>query len=277
MKILATDLDRTLLPNGSWPVDANAIPLFNEWTAKQGILVVYVTGRNLNLTESAIRQYGVRFPDILCGGVGTTIRHYENSAWSMDQGWIERVHSMSPRWDNPAIREALAHVSGMREQEAEHQNEFKQSYYVDHQNRESILAEVEGLIGGKFDEVLVYSFDSNNGNGLLDVLPASATKQTSLEYVAEAYQAGKDVVFCGDSGNDVFPLTAGFLGVMVRNADEQLVQQVTEAKQKNDAIQIYHAQGGFKGLNGYYVSGVLEGAYHYGLLDDTVELTTPLA
>ncbi|MCW8829356.1 MAG: HAD family hydrolase, partial [Gammaproteobacteria bacterium] len=206
MKILATDLDRTLLPNGSWPVDENAIPLFNEWTAKQGLLVVYVTGRNLHLTEKAICEYGVRFPDILCGDVGTTIRHYENGAWSMDQGWIDHVHVMSPRWDNPAIRAALAQVSGMREQEAEHQNEFKQSYYVDHQHRETILAEVEGLIGGRFDEVLIYSFDSNNGNGLLDVLPASATKQTALEYVAKIYDAGKDVVFCGDSGNDVFPL-----------------------------------------------------------------------
>ena len=273
MKILATDLDRTLLPNGHWPADEKAIGLFNEWTARQGLLVVYVTGRNLDLTENAISEYGVRFPDILCGDVGTTIRHYKNGAWSMDQGWVDHVHAMSPRWDNPAIRHALAQVEGMREQEAEHQNEFKQSYYVEHQKRETILAEVEGLIGGRFDEVLIYSFDSGNGNGLLDVLPASATKQTSLEYVAKVYQAaGNDVVFCGDSGNDIFPLTAGFLGVMVRNADEQLVQQVTEAKEKNDALQIYHAQGGFRGLNGYYVSGVLEGAYHYGLLDDSVEL-----
>ena len=159
----------------------------------------------------------------------------------------------------------------MRQQQAEHLNEFKQSYYVDHSRRDVIRAEVEQLVGGKFDEVLVYSFDSSNGNGLLDILPTSATKQTSLEYVARVHDAGADVVFCGDSGNDVFPLTANFLGVMVRNVDEQLVQQVTAAK-KNDRIQIYHARGGFRGLNGYYVSGVLEGAYHYGLLDDTVEL-----
>lgn len=272
MKILATDLDRTLLPNGTWPVDEQAIELFNEWTVKQGVLVVYVTGRNLKLTEEAISHYGVRYPDILCGDVGTTIRHYVNSAWSMDQGWVHHVHGMSPRWNNQAIREALTNVPGISEQEAEHLNEFKQSYYVDHQNRDAILTEVEALIGARFDEVLVYSFDSNNGNGLLDVLPASATKRTSLEYVARAYEAGRDVVFCGDSGNDFFPLTANFLGVMVRNADEQLVQQVTEATRQNDDIQIYHARGGFMGLNGYYVSGVLEGAYHYGLLDDTVDL-----
>ena len=272
MKILATDLDRTLLPNGSWPVDKNAIALFNEWTAKQGILVVYVTGRNLRLTEEAINEYGVRYPDILCGDVGTTIRHYENGEWSMDQGWVNHVHAMSPRWNNHAIRESLVNVTGIQEQQAEHLNEFKQSYYVDHQKRDAIMVEVEALVGGKFDEVLIYSYDSNNGNGLLDVLPVSATKQTSLEYVAAAYEAGRDVVFCGDSGNDVFPLTANFRGVMVRNADEQLVQQVTEAMKANKSIQIYHAQGGFKGLNGYYVSGVLEGAHHYGLLDDKVQL-----
>ncbi|MEW8324585.1 MAG: HAD-IIB family hydrolase [Candidatus Thiodiazotropha taylori] len=274
MKILATDLDRTLLPNGSWPVDEYAIELFNEWTAKQGVLVVYVTGRNLDLTEKAIDEFGVRFPDILCGDVGTTIRHYENNAWSKDLGWVEHVHRMSPDWNNSAIRSTLEGVDGLREQESEHQNEFKQSYYVDHQNQETIMRKVERLVGGRFDEVLVYSFDSSNGNGLLDVLPASATKQTSLEYVAKVYDAGSDVVFCGDSGNDVFPLTAGFLGVMVRNADEQLVKQVITAKLNNDALKIYHAKGNFKGLNGYYVSGVLEGAYHYGVLDDSVELTT---
>jgi len=44
MKILATDLDRTLLPNGSWENDSEAISLFNELTEKHGVHVVYVTG-----------------------------------------------------------------------------------------------------------------------------------------------------------------------------------------------------------------------------------------
>ena len=61
MKILATDLDRTLLPNGSWERDSEAISLFNELTEKNGVLVVYVTGRNLDLTENAIKDLGVRY------------------------------------------------------------------------------------------------------------------------------------------------------------------------------------------------------------------------
>ncbi|MCP5418384.1 MAG: HAD-IIB family hydrolase [Chromatiaceae bacterium] len=268
MKILATDLDRTLLPNGKWEADRDAIERFNQLTEQEDLLVVYVTGRNLNLTLHAINTYGVRFPDVLCGDVGTTIRRYQQGEWSYDNGWVTHVKHASPRWNATAIRDTVANVAGIREQESEHQNQFKQSYYVEHENSEQILREIDQLVKGRFDEVIVYSFDSQDGKGLLDFLPASATKQTALEYVAEAFGAAKeDVVFCGDSGNDIFPLTAGFRGVLVRNADDQLVENVTTAMQQNPALQVYFAKGGFNGLNGYYTSGVIEGAYHYQLFN----------
>ena len=33
-------------------------------------------------------------------------------------------------------------------------------------------------------------------------------------------------------------------------------------------LKVYFAKGGFKGLNGYYTSGVIEGACHYGVFPD---------
>ncbi|HQF31016.1 MAG TPA: HAD family hydrolase, partial [Hyphomicrobiales bacterium] len=133
--------------------------------------------------------------------------------------------------------------------------------------RARILAEVDARVKGRFDEAIVYSFDSLDGKGLLDFLPASATKLTSLEYVAEEYGVPRgEVVFCGDSGNDIFPLTAGFRGVLVRNADDQLVAEVREAMAANPALKAYFAKGGYRGLSGYYTSGVLEGADFYGVL-----------
>jgi sucrose-6F-phosphate phosphohydrolase len=272
MKILATDLDRTLLPNGSWECDREAIGLFNKLTDRQDVLVVYVTGRNLALTEQAIKEFGVRYPDVLCGDVGTSIRKYENGEWKFDSGWIDHVRHTSPRWDAAAIRDAVAGVDGIREQESEHLNQFKQSYYVEHHKNDAVLKQIDELVKGKFDEVIVYSFDSQDGKGLLDFLPASATKQTALEYVAEEFGAAKqDIVFCGDSGNDIFPLTAGFCGVLVRNADDQLVANVKLAMDRDPALRVYFAKGGFRGLQGYYTSGVIEGACHYGVLDDHLE------
>ncbi|MCB1723545.1 MAG: HAD-IIB family hydrolase [Gammaproteobacteria bacterium] len=269
MKILATDLDRTLLPNGSWPADAGAIDLFNELTERHDVVVVYVTGRNLDLTEQAIGEFGIRHPHVLIGDVGTSIRRYAGQDWTADDGWHAHVMRTSPAWDAEAIRAKLGGIDGLVEQERVHCGPFKQSYYVDHADRETILERVDGRIKGSFDEVIIYSFDSANGKGLLDVLPHSATKQTALEYVAEQYKVPKsEVVFCGDSGNDVFPLTAGFRGVLVRNADEQLVNEVRQAADANPAIRVYFARGGVHGLNGYYTSGVIEGAYHYGLFGD---------
>ena len=272
MKILATDLDRTLLPNGSWESDSEAISLFNDLTEKNDVLVVYVTGRNLALTEHAIKEFGVRYPNILCADVGTSIRKYENGEWKLDDGWIDLVKRESPGWDAMAIRDAVAGIDGMREQESEHLNQFKQSYYVEHEKKDQVLKKVDELVKGKFDEVIVYSFDSQDGKGLLDFLPASATKQTALEYVAEEFGAAKeDVVFCGDSGNDIFPLTAGFCGVLVKNADEQLVANVKKAMNQNSELKAYFAKGDFKGLKGYYTSGVIEGAYYYGVFDGAME------
>ena len=270
MRILATDLDRTLLPNGSWPPDPGAIDLFNELTQRHDVLVVYVTGRNLNLTENAIREFGIRYPDVLIGDVGTSIRKYEQDSWKSDGGWDTHVKQGSPRWDADAVRSAVAGVDGLTEQESEHCGPFKQSYYVDHDRNEAVLKAVDERVKGKFDEVIVYSFDSQSGKGLLDFLPQSATKQTALEYIADEFGANKsDVVFCGDSGNDVFPLTAGFSGVLVRNADDQLVASVKQATDVHPELKLYFAKGGFKGLNGFYTSGVIEGAYHYGIFCDT--------
>jgi sucrose-6-phosphatase len=265
MRILATDLDRTLLPNGPWPTDPDAIAMFNELTHQNDVVVVYITGRNLNLTEKAITEYGVRHPDILCADVGATIRMYKSGSWLFDDEWATHIELTSPRWDAGLIRDALAGIAGLTQQEQEHLSAFKQSYYVDRDKIDCSLQEAEVLIKGNFDEAIVYSYDYAKGVGLLDILPQSATKQTALEYIARKFRTPlSEVIFCGDSGNDIFPLTAGFAGVLVRNADEQLVTSVKKAQKRNRRLKIYFATGNFRGLSGYYTSGVIEGAYHYG-------------
>ncbi|MCB1678951.1 MAG: HAD-IIB family hydrolase [Halioglobus sp.] len=268
MRILATDLDRTLLPNGQWPADEGAIALFNALTQKHGILLVYVTGRNLALTEQAIARYGVRYPEVLCADVGTSMWRRERGRWRADARWAAHIQRINPAWDAAGVDARLSAMRGLRAQGAAHQGPFKQSYYVDPARGEAIVAQVRQRLGGAFDETLVYSVDGEAGRGLLDCLPRAANKRTALEYIAdEAGVAYRDLVFCGDSGNDIEPLTGPFSGVAVRNADPQLRQSLARAAAGDHAPRVYFARGGCRGLNGYYVSGVIEGCYHYGLFN----------
>jgi hydroxymethylpyrimidine pyrophosphatase-like HAD family hydrolase len=101
LKILATDLDRTLLPNGSREADSEAIDPFSELTEKRGVLVVYVTVRNLVPTENATRGYEVGYPDILCGDIGTSIIKYGNGEWKFDDVWVAMSCAQGQEWMPP--------------------------------------------------------------------------------------------------------------------------------------------------------------------------------
>ena len=107
------------------------------------------------------------------------------------------------------------------------------------------MSAVNERVKGRFDEVVVYSVDHQANTGLIDCLPDSATKRTALEYVAEKHGTPREeVVYCGDSGNDILPLTAGFSGVLVRNADDQLIRNVKEATRRDPRLKVYFAKGG---------------------------------
>lgn len=70
MKILATDLDRTLLPNGL-ENDDGTLPLLTKLVKECGIAVVYVTARRINsVLGSVMKQYNPPRPKYIIGAVG---------------------------------------------------------------------------------------------------------------------------------------------------------------------------------------------------------------
>ena len=81
-------------------------------------------------------------------------------------------------------------------------------------------------------------------------------------YVTEEFGAGKeDVAFCSDSGSNI-PKTAGFRGVLAWNTDDQLAENVKQTLNGSYGLKVYLLRGDFRGLQGCYRSGVIEGAYH---------------
>jgi len=119
------------------------------------------------------------------------------------------------------------------------------------------------------DTSVIFSIDETNNIGLLDIIPKNATKLSALEYIRKNNGYKKeDIVYCGDSGNDILPLTFGYKSILVRNAINEVKKAVKSiCFEKNCTDALYIAKGYGK-LNGNYVSGIIEGLIRLNLVPE---------
>lgn len=265
--LLCTDMDRTVIPNGLQPETPGARAIFSRFCAQSAVTLVYVTGRHLALMQEAIDDYELPQPDYAITDVGTRIYHRVGDQWISMQEWEDEINQ---EWQNiePAhIIELVMSIEGVILQEAEKQNPHKISFYVDLEklNESSCLSKVvEKLSILNIPTNLIWSIDETSETGLLDILPPRANKLHAIEFLQGCLHYGPtEVVFAGDSGNDLQVLTSSIQSVLVANATEELkMQALNSAEQEGTGAHFYLAQT-LKDDNGYYSSGVLQGVYHY--------------
>jgi hypothetical protein len=267
--LICTDLDRTLIPNGPQPESPGARRGFATLVARAEVGLAYVSGRDQKLIQKAIRQYCLPRPDFVIGDAGTSVFQVDASSgeWVRQTEWERAIADDWGGRAHSAVKQALNTISALRPQEFHKQNRFKSSYYVPlrgDRNRLSatILQQLERC---ELRSRLVWSVDEPAGIGLLDIIPSSASKLLAIEYLMRTYHFGLDqTLFCGDSGNDLEVLTSPVKSVLVGNSEPAVRQQAQElSRQNGNARQLYIAQGGYAGMNGYYSAGVLEGIAHY--------------
>ncbi len=272
MILFATDLDRTLLPNGPAPDDKNTAELFRE-LEKVPHLLVYVTGRNLDMVREAEEKYSIPTPDYLIAEVGTAMFKKQNMALVPETRWNEYITAHEQKWNREKIEESIGTKHELVLQEEWKQNHFKISYYLPSTaSKKDALEHIGNVLAdiGIHANVL-WSVDPLADNvGLIDILPKTATKATALEFLREQeHLSKKDVVYCGDSGNDIQPLTNGYRSILVNDAPEDVKETVSNIVAKNgnsDTLYIAHKT---KNLNGNYASGILEGLIHFGIVPGT--------
>jgi HAD superfamily hydrolase (TIGR01484 family) len=265
--LICTDLDRTLLPNGKQPESPGARAAFRRLVLRPEITLAYVSGRHRSLVEDAIREYELPLPDWVIGDVGTTIYQVHAEEWLH---WSEWEQEVSVDWRGLTannLRPLFTDLESLHLQEESKQNRYKLSYYVPLQTdilalqREMSLR----LNMASMAACLIYSVDEASSTGLLDVLPALATKLHAVEFLMQ--HQGFDyanTVFAGDSGNDLPVLASAIQSVLVANADSEVIEQAqAQARQQGTMKALYLAQGGFLGMNGNYSAGILEGVAHY--------------
>lgn len=265
--LLCTDLDRTLLPNGHVPESAGAREHFAALAARPDVHLAYVSGRHLALVKQAMGEYHLPQPDYILSDVGTCLYRYANGRWQLDAAWQSRIDQDFAGLDRDTIQASLPLPGDVWLQEAEKQNRHKLSYYldpvVDTERLGKQLRITLAALGVKAS--LVFSVDDLRGIGLLDILPASASKLGAVEFLIAAEGITREsCVFAGDSGNDLEVLASGLNAVLVANATEAVRSEALRlAEAAGTQNSLYLARGGWRGSNGNYSSGILEGIFHF--------------
>lgn len=267
--LLVCDLDGTVFPTGSESVSSDALDLFHDFVSREDVCLVYMSGRSLKPALKGIQEFGVPIPNIYVGDTGTSMFFNDRGDFKEHKEWHQAI---TPDWGavgGEAIHAVLKDVEALVLQEAHHQSIFKQCYYFPEENEAEVIALVKVRLATlKIKAEVVTLIDHHKNKGYLDILPQSATKEHALHYLQDYLKIDKeDVVFAGDAGNDFGALTSGYKAILVNNAQDSFKEKVRGvAEGKNILERVYFSKGGYKGMNGNYTGGVLEGLNHFGFL-----------
>ncbi len=272
IKLLCTDLDRTLVPNGEQPESPLARPVLWHLLRTNSVALVYVSGRDLARVLSAINDFDLQKPDVIVADVGTSIYVPIDGSWQLQAEWQSQIGKDWNGLDSDGIRASLVSFNELEDQEEDRQTRFKRSYYLPRELDASALKQsLDGYLTGLGVQAsLVFSDDPEKGVQLLDVLPRHATKIDAIRHVQKMLGVDNDkTLFSGDSGNDVTALASSFPSVTVRNADTPTRNAVKLlAAQNGTESTSYQAEGalplaGDQELNGNFAAGIVEGLLHF--------------
>jgi HAD superfamily hydrolase (TIGR01484 family) len=265
--LLATDLARTRIPNGVAAESPGARQRFARVASRPEVMLAYVSGRHRALVEEAIAEYTLPLPDFVIGDVGTTIYQVQDSDWREWPDWHQVIGVDWAGYSATDLRAMLAPLAALTPQEDAKQNRYKLSYYaLPMADPAPLLDEVHARLESEGVRAnLVWSIDEAADCGLLDVLPAGASKLHALEFLCGKLDIDyAHAVFAGDSGNDLEVLGGPLRSVLVANASEDVREQAIElAADRGNAGRLYLARGEAGGMNGNYSAGILEGLAYF--------------
>ena len=242
-RMVITDIDNTLLGGDKAEID-RLMALLKKHRKEVGFGVA--TGRSLDLTLAVLKEYGIPSPDIIISDVGAAI-HY-GRALHYDKGWETHI---SKNWKPDLMALRLGDIDFITRQEEDCQSHYKLSY--DMAPGKDRLPKIHHILTkNRFWYTLIYSH-----NQYLDILPYRASKGKAIRYISYKWEIPlKDIMVCGDSGNDEEMLKGDPCAVVVGNYSPELAH----LKPGGPGKKIYFARASHAG-------GILEGLAHYKFID----------
>ncbi|WP_165698783.1 HAD-IIB family hydrolase [Bremerella volcania] len=262
-KVLATDLDGTLIPLKDNAENKGDLIQLERALRENNVTLTFVTGRHLESVQDAIERYALPTPDWVICDVGTSIyQRTDDDSFQIAQPYVDHLQSIVGEVSTSRLREEFASLESLRVQEEEKQGPFKLSFYCDakrlHEVHDAVL---DQLTHRRLPYSLISSVDPFNGDGLIDLLPTDVSKAHALQWWTDhAGMDNRQLVFSGDSGNDLAAMTAGYRTIVVGNASAELMETVHqhyEARMQLDRLYLAEKTA---------TSGVLAGCRHFGLI-----------
>ncbi|MBW4552475.1 MAG: sucrose-phosphate phosphatase [Aphanocapsa sp. GSE-SYN-MK-11-07L] len=244
--LLVTDLDNTLIG------DLEATIALNQKLAliRSDFYLIYATGRSLISFRQLCQEFqaltttSLLEPDYLVAGVGSEI--YQRSL--LDQAWADHL---SQDWQRAAIAELVAACPEFQPQAKAAQNPWKLSYYAEAEHNPAAVTKLaHQLAAAGLAAQVVFSSDRD-----LDILPRNSGKGQAMQYLRQKLQIHPQLTLvCGDSGNDIGLFEQKTLGVMVSNAQPELLDW-----HRSNAYPYHHR------ARSAYAWGILEALAHFQL------------
>lgn len=236
---IVTDIDNTLI-GGPKKQIKELISLLKKYSGKIGFAVA--TGRTVDSAVSYLTENGVPRPDIVISSVGSEI--YYGMALHPGRGWSTHI---SVKWNREKIVDLLKDFDFLEYQDEVAQRKFKVSYNMS-PKKDRLPAIHNRLLKNKCQYQLIYSHGK-----YLDILPHRASKGKAIRYLSYKWEIPlKNILVCGDSGNDEEMLRGEPLAVVVGNYSSEL-------EKLKGARHVYFAENSYAG-------GILEGLEKYKFL-----------
>ena len=208
--LLATDLDGTFL-GGSAPEKAEFYQYIQE--QRDRILLVYVTGRELDLVEELYEDPTIPKPEYIISDIGTTIVDGKTfEPISVLQDWVAQTWGNA----NEKVKELLADEPGIELQSVN--TDYRVSYFYEPESFQS--STLQKVVDAGFDYIL-------SADKYFDVMPKGISKgPTLLKFLAEMALNPEDTIACGDTLNDFSLFETGLKGIAVGNSEPKLVAKI---------------------------------------------------
>ncbi len=242
--ILVTDLDNTLIGDNDATLNLNEHLL----EIREQFYLFYATGRSFDSVAhlmgffQLLTHQPLLTPDYLIASVGTMIYHrsYPELGW---QRHIDRD------WDRNKIYKILQNFPGLSLQSYQEQNDWKLSFNLSTNNQQDTINQVKELLS--FHHIKCNLIFSSTNN--LDIIPIYANKGLGVVWLQEKLGAKNlPTLVCGDSGNDISMYEHGFYGVIVKNAQPELLDWYY--RNPNDRVMQSSQE---------YASAILDGLHHF--------------